>query len=65
MEQMIIFIISAISTMCIGLLTNYIYDKIKNHSSSAKTKSGVELEIKIKFKKIQITYFGKHHSTAK
>ena len=51
MEQMIIFIISAISTMCIGLLTNYIYDKIKHHSSSAKTKSGVELEIKIKFKK--------------
>lgn len=50
MEQMIIFIISAISTICIGLLTNYIYDKIKNHSS-LPTKSGVELEIKIKFKK--------------
>lgn len=51
MEQMIKFIISAISTLCIGLLTNYIFDKIKNHSKPSKTKSGIELEIKIKFKK--------------
>ncbi len=51
MEQTINFITGAISTICIGILTNYIYDKIKNHSSSAKTKSGVELDIKIKFKK--------------
>lgn len=49
MEQMINFIISAFSTICIGLMTNYIYDKIKNHSNA--TKSGLELEIKIKFKK--------------
>ncbi len=48
MEQMIKFIISAICTICLGLLTNYIYDKIKNHS---ERKSGMELEIKIKFRK--------------
>lgn len=42
-------IVSAISTVCIGLLTNYIYDKLKNHSSRP-TKSGLELDIKIKFK---------------
>lgn len=52
MEQKIItYFISVISTICLGLLTSYIYDKIKNHSSSPKTKSGMELEIKIKFKK--------------
>ncbi len=50
MEQMINFIISAVCTICIGLLTNYIYDIIKNHSSRP-TKSGMELEIKIKFKR--------------
>lgn len=49
MEQTINFITGAISTICIGILTNYIYDKIKNHSNA--TKSGLELEIKIKFKK--------------
>ena len=42
--------IGAICTICLGLLTNYISDKLKSHSSSRKTKSGVELEIKIKFK---------------
>lgn len=51
MEQMINIVISAIGTICIGLITNYISDKLKSHSSSAKTKSGIELEIKIKFKK--------------
>lgn len=51
MEHMISFIIGTFSTICIGILTNYIYDKAKNHSSSAKTKSGMELDIKIKFKK--------------
>ena len=29
MEQMMNFIIGAISSMCIGLITNYTYDKIK------------------------------------
>ncbi|GAA0106555.1 hypothetical protein UT300013_31790 [Paraclostridium sordellii] len=41
-------ILGAISTICIGLLTNYIYDKLKSHSVA---KSGFELDIKIKFKK--------------
>ncbi len=50
-QKIILFSVSAVGTICIGLMTNYIYDKLKNHSSSAKTKSGVELEIKIKFKK--------------
>lgn len=50
MEHMINFIISTVGTICVGLLTNYIYDKIKNHSTSVKTKSGIELNIKIKFK---------------
>ena len=51
MEQKIIVgIISAIGAICLGLMTNYISDKLKSHSSSRKTKSGVELEIKIKFK---------------
>ncbi len=48
MEQKII--LGAICTICIGLLTNYIYDKLKSHSVSPKTKSGMELEIKIKFR---------------
>ena len=36
--------------IAIGLITNYIYDKIKNHSSSANRKSGLEFEFKVKFK---------------
>lgn len=51
-QKIIIMLLSAIGTICIGLLTNYIYDKIKSHSKPAKTKSGIELEIKIKFKKL-------------
>lgn len=50
MEQMINIVIGAIGTICLGLLTNYIYDKIKNRSVSTKTKSGMQLDIKIKFK---------------
>ncbi len=53
MEQMKNIVIGAICTICLGLLTNYISDKLKNHSKSAKTKSGIELEINIKFKKIR------------
>ena len=49
MELMINFILVLISSICIGLITNYIYDKIKNHSSSASRKSGLEFEFKIKF----------------
>ena len=51
MELILQFIISTISTIVIGLVTNYIFDKIKNHSSSRNRKSGFELNIKIKFTK--------------
>ena len=51
MEQMINIVIGAIGTICLGILTNYISEKLKNHSSSTKTKSGIELDIKIKFKR--------------
>ena len=50
MELMINFILGLTSSICIGLSTYYIYDKIKNHSSSANRKSGLEFEFKINFK---------------
>ncbi len=50
MELIINFIMGAISSLCIGIITNYIYDKIKNHSSIGRRKSGLEFEFKIKFK---------------
>ena len=50
MELMINSILRLISSICISLTTNYIYDKIKNHSSSANRKSGLEFEFKINFK---------------
>ncbi len=50
MELMINFIIGLISSICIGLVTNYIYDKIKNHLSIDGRKSGLEFEFKIRFK---------------
>lgn len=50
MELTIKFILGIICTIAIGLITNYIYDKIKNHSSSANRKSGLEFEFKVKFK---------------
>ncbi len=50
MEQKITFVIGIVSTVGLGLVANFIYDKIKNHSSQP-TKSGFELDIKIKFKK--------------
>ena len=53
MELMINFIIGLISSVCIGLTTNYIYDKVKDHSSSANRKSGLEFEFKIRFKFIK------------
>ena len=49
MELTIKFILGIICTIAIGLITNYIYDKIKNHSSSRNRKSGFELDVKIKF----------------
>lgn len=50
MEPIINFVLSAISTVILGLITNYFWDKIKNHSSSANRKSGIEFDIKIRFK---------------
>ena len=50
MELMINFILGLISSICIGLSTNYIYDKIKNHLSIGGRKSGLEFEFEIKFK---------------
>lgn len=40
---------ASILTVIFGLITNYIYDKIKNHPNA--TKGGFELDVKIKFKK--------------
>lgn len=52
--EIINFIVSQCISYLVGILsglsTNYIDDKIKNHSKPSKTKSGMELEIKIKFK---------------
>ncbi|CEK34287.1 hypothetical protein UMC2_34981 [[Clostridium] sordellii] len=45
LSQCISFLVGILS----GLATNYIDDKVKNHSSRP-TKSGLELDIKIKFK---------------
>lgn len=50
MELMINFISGALSSIVFGLITNYIYDKIKNHSSSANRKSGLTIELDVKFK---------------
>lgn len=47
LSQSISYLVGILS----GLSTNYIIDKIKNHSSRP-TKSGLELDIKIKFKKL-------------
>ena len=47
MEQMKNIVIGAICTICLGLLTNYISDKLKSHSASSKTKSSFELNIKL------------------
>ncbi len=54
MEQMIIFVIGAIDTVILNLISNRIHDKIKNHSSISSRKSGYDFEFKlleIKFKK--------------
>ena len=54
--EMISFILSQCVSYLVGILsglsTNYIDDKLKSHSSRP-TKSGIELEIKIKFSKSQ------------
>lgn len=54
MEQMIMFVMGAIGTIVLNLISNRIHDKIKNHSSIDGRKSGYDLEFKlleIKFKK--------------
>ncbi len=53
MEQKII--LGAISTICIGLLTNYIYDKLKSHSVRES-----DLEIKIKLSFIELNFKSKN-----
>lgn len=59
MEPTIKFVVSAISTIVLGLITNSIYGKIKSHSSIKGRKSGYDLEftlLSIKFKKVIIDY---------
>ena len=56
MELMINFILGLMSSICIGLTTNYIYDKTKNHSSSANRKSGLEFEFKINSNSLNSLY---------
>lgn len=46
LSQCISFLVGILS----GLSTNYINEKIKNHSKPSQTKSGMELEVKFKFK---------------
>lgn len=41
-------IITVISNIIIGLITNYIYDKVKSHPNA--TKGGFKLDVKIKFR---------------
>lgn len=50
MELMINFVLGTISTVLIGLVTNYFWDKVKSHSSSSDRKSGIEFDINIRFK---------------
>ena len=50
MEQAVYFVISTTTTILTGLIVNYIYDKLKNHSSTGNRKSGLELDIKINIK---------------
>ena len=49
MELTIKFILGIICTIAIGLITNYINDKIKNNYYIRNRKSGFELDVKIKF----------------
>lgn len=54
MEQKIMFVIGAIGTIMINLISNSIYDKVKSHSSIRSRKSDYEFEftlLSIKFKK--------------
>ena len=54
MELMMKFVLGTAGTIVLGLVTNFISDKIKNHSSNCDRKSGYEFEIKLlefKFKK--------------
>lgn len=44
------FILGALSTVILGLITNYFWDKIKNHSSTANRRSGFDFEFLIRLK---------------
>ena len=50
MKLMINFIIGTISSICTGLISSYIYDKIKNHLSICHRKSCLECKFKLRFK---------------
>ncbi|WP_343118172.1 hypothetical protein [Romboutsia sp. MSSM.1001216sp_RTP31141st1_F12_RTP31141_220114] len=45
-QKIIVSILSAFGTICLGLITNYISDKLKSHSVR---ESGLEIKIKLKF----------------
>ncbi|MBO3444298.1 hypothetical protein [Clostridium sp. CCUG 7971] len=49
MELIINFIVGDIRSVCIGLSTNYIYDKIKNHLYIAKNQGFVLLAIYVSY----------------
>ncbi len=53
-QKIILILLSAIGTICLGLLTNYISDKIKNHSVRES-----DFEFKLKFKSLSIKF--KYH----
>ena len=44
--KIIVGLVSAIGTICLGLITNYISDKLKSHSMR---ESGLKIKIKLKF----------------
>ena len=50
-QKIIVLFISAISTICLGLLTNYIYDKLKKPLSA---KSDFEINFKLKNLELKI-----------
>lgn len=44
------FILGAFSTIILGIITNYFWDKIKNHSSTPNRKSGFDFEFLVRLK---------------
>ncbi|MGL6105591.1 hypothetical protein [Romboutsia sp.] len=51
MEQMInIGLTFVVIPFIVGLAVNFVYSKIKNHSSTTNRKSGLDIELNIKLK---------------